>query len=302
MGILVQSAKIILQEHAFRPINGRILLCARQTVHLDDQAARELMVKAGVKQDPAWRPEFDPVTRAAKADGKKFLSDRSFFAAFTQATVDAIDVSPYEGADIIHDMCHPVPEEHWGRYDFIYNGSCMDNVFDPGQYIINTSKLLKPGGRIVHIEHGSLWPGAYLTFSPEWFFNYYASNGFVDCKVYAGVFPLTDDGSVNATVMDLFQWAPFFTRDPAYSRMKAVTDTAGGLMIFTVAEKSQDPAALVDVKPVQAHYRSEVLSKRILDTHGRFQSSPRPILETGLKTQGNLPLNQDHYTYVGSGF
>ncbi len=43
------------------------------------------------------------------------------------------------------------------------------------------------GGRILHIECATGVPGAYLMYSPEWFFSYYAINNFIDCKVYVTI-------------------------------------------------------------------------------------------------------------------
>jgi hypothetical protein len=69
-------------------------------------------------------------------------------------TFHALDVTDYEGADIVLDLGEPIPEKYCGNYDFIYNGSCLDNMFNPGVALMNLSK---PQGRIINIEAASSW-------------------------------------------------------------------------------------------------------------------------------------------------
>ena len=53
----------------------------------------------------------------------------------------------------------------------------------------------------------------YLSFSPEWFYSYYAINNFADCKVY--VCHQTEKGETR-TIYDtnLFEYKPEFTSEP----------------------------------------------------------------------------------------
>ena len=63
-------------------------------------------------------------------------------------------------------------------YDFIYDGGTLDNVFSPANAIVSFSKMLKENGRILHSNMGSAWPGAYCSFSCEWFYSFYSNNNF----------------------------------------------------------------------------------------------------------------------------
>ncbi len=55
-------------------------------------------------------------------------------------------MSDREKADFIFDLAHGVPDDLLGRFDFIYNGSVLDNVFDPATCIRNVARMLKPNG------------------------------------------------------------------------------------------------------------------------------------------------------------
>jgi 2-polyprenyl-3-methyl-5-hydroxy-6-metoxy-1,4-benzoquinol methylase len=39
-----------------------------------------------------------------------------------------------------------------GQFDFIYNGSVLDNAFDSAAYVRNVSRMLKPEGVAFHYE------------------------------------------------------------------------------------------------------------------------------------------------------
>lgn len=216
MGINKQSLSLMLHEHKYKPITGEYLSLGKQTVTLPREVVRSLFVSNSLEVEPldavyADEANIDTVTR----HGSNYILDHSLISAFSDCHYNCLDVSDYEGADIIHDMNTPIGEQHYGKYDFIYNGSCMDNIFDPVSFIKNTSRMLAPNGRVMHIECATALAGAYLSFSPEWFFSYYAANGFKDCKVYA-IVARESSGHAHLFDTDLFVWNPYFTRSANY--------------------------------------------------------------------------------------
>lgn len=141
MGIHKQIAKLIVAEHARRPIKGRILLIGRQTVSPSEPEIRGYLAEFGLPTRKVLI-EADHDTRYADEGS---ISDKTFFALFTDATFSALDVTDYEKADVVHDMNEPIPDHLRGQFDFIYNGSCLDNVFNPAVFLRNCSELLAPG-------------------------------------------------------------------------------------------------------------------------------------------------------------
>ena len=190
MGMPRQMVRVLLQEHRYRPISGSVLLIGRQTVPLTIEQAKALIRDEGIAIRPEAVPQIDE--RTGRGKGEVFIADASVLELMSEASVRALDISDYEGAEIVLDLNGSIPKELEGQFDFIYNGSCLDNIFDPATSLKNMTTLLKPGGRIVHVEHGTRIYGPYLMYSPEWFYDYYLINGFADCKVYLGFFhPLT---------------------------------------------------------------------------------------------------------------
>lgn len=220
-------AKLILEEHKYKPISGDVLTVGKQTLTLK----RENF------------PELEPLFNA-----------------------DALDVSDYEGAKYIADLNDPV-KDLFGIADFIFNGSCMDNLFNPAEATKNMSRLLRSGGRIVHIEMGCPKQTAYLMYSPAWFFDFYAINNYTDCKLYTCHFKenYLDEWEIK-------NWQPF-------NEGKLVPYPEGNFVNFVIAEKADNSTD--DKMPIQGHYRVAHNNNDDLyfKAYERFNSSIRPILK-----------------------
>ena len=126
MGVDFRLASLIIREHAWRPITGTVLLLGRQTMFFTPEYAMALVREAGL---PVPNVDFraDSSTRLSK---ESYISDEDFFRLLGVPTIRALDVSAYEGADIVHDLTTPIPPEMEGIADFILDGSTLDNVFD----------------------------------------------------------------------------------------------------------------------------------------------------------------------------
>ncbi len=92
----------------------------------------------------------------------------------------SIDGSDYEGATVVHDLNHPVPERYRDAYDAVVDGGTLEHVFNFPVAIANCMNMLRVGGRFFaltpannHCGHG------FYQFSPELFFRVFTpANGF----------------------------------------------------------------------------------------------------------------------------
>lgn len=100
--------------------------------------------------------------------------------------VKALDVSPYEGADIIFDLQNEnLPEELFERFDVIYDGGTLEHIFDISTALDNTSKMLKISGLIIHDVPAANWlDHGFYSFSPSIFVDYYNKYLFRIKKIY----------------------------------------------------------------------------------------------------------------------
>lgn len=237
---------MLLKEHKHRPISGDILLIGRQTVLLTIEEALRLIGHEGIVPRSDFLRQTDTTT--VGSDVGEYITDQAFFSMFSDAKVLALDVSDYEGAEIVHDLNAPLPAKYEGIADFIFNGSCLDNLFDPATAIKSMSRMLRPNGRVMHLEHGSPIQDAFLCYSPEWFFDFYAINDYADCQLFVCTF-----GSSLQNAWEIAKWHPFHEADGQY-RTSRTSLWLGDFMIIAVAEKSAQSTD--NNTPIQSHYRS----------------------------------------------
>src|SRR6266705_1732482 len=271
MGIPSQFARIILREHRDRPITGAILSIARQTVYLDAQQAGGL-VEGELGHPPLRWPqalELDRHTRGAHS--RRLVTDRGFYSLFSDATYGCLDVTAYEGADIVADLCRPLPADLENRFDFVVNGSCLDNIFDPAMALRNMTRLMKPGGRIIHVERASRAHNVYVAFALSWFHDYYAINDFADCQVYLAQWDNLLDGR-----WDIYRYCPVIEQDGRISYFgedRFYFPYRDGLAVV-IAEKGE--RSTWEKSPVQFEYRAGL---RFEPVDGVPQLAPQALPE-----------------------
>jgi SAM-dependent methyltransferase len=94
-------------------------------------------------------------------------------------SVTEFDASGYEGAKVIHDMNIPLPSEWNGQFDFVYDGGCIEHIYDIAQVVRNIGNMIRPGGHLVISTTGNNLMGhGFYQFSPEFFYRVYSrANG-----------------------------------------------------------------------------------------------------------------------------
>src|SRR5690606_6136172 len=113
-----------------------------------------------------------------------YIRDDEFFQLLGLPKIKALDVSDYEGADIVHDLTIPIPKQLESSADFILGGSTLDNVFDPAAVLRNIARLLKPGGRLVSVNVASNHYEQYTIITLLWLQDYLVVNEVSDFKIY----------------------------------------------------------------------------------------------------------------------
>jgi len=185
--IVPTIARLIVREHLHKPIQGRVLTLGRQTIAMTYEQVIQLFKQEGYSPSDLILRERsgdrDEKTRFGK--GTRYISDTLFFKLMGIVDLVTMDVTEYEGAEIIHNLNQRIPESLCNQFDFIIDGGTFDHLFDLRTAFENVVRLLKPDGRIFHWNAASNFTGAaYLSFAPDFFFDYYTVNRFNDCQVY----------------------------------------------------------------------------------------------------------------------
>lgn len=268
MAIPQPLAEFICAEHHWQALPKKILLLGRQTMPFNEESLRQLGKKWGLEPIDVQSDNY--TTSAINNTDDSFVTDECFFRMLGVNEIHALDHSDFEGADIIADICKPLPEELEGQFEFIFNGSTLDNVFDTAMAIKNIGRLLKPGGRVIHIETATTTRFSYNAISPSWFFDYYAVNGWSDCKIYMGA-----AGDFSRLISEPWAMLAF---NPAYSRKpNAFTCDLGNQLGVQVILAQKGFESSSDKIPIQAHYRGEKDWAAIFSSAEKFLHSPRPL-------------------------
>jgi SAM-dependent methyltransferase len=96
---------------------------------------------------------------------------------FAQASY--VDVSDYEGADILFDLGSPeIPEHLKGAFDVVFDCGTLEHIFHVPNALHNVVRMTAPGGHVLHavlmnngVEHG------FYQFSPTLFFDWFEAAG-----------------------------------------------------------------------------------------------------------------------------
>jgi SAM-dependent methyltransferase len=271
MGIPSQIARLILREHLFRPITGKLLSIGRQTVYLTpSQAVALVQAELGIKPDiDTDSIDIDQSTRASHNRG--FITDRAFYSLFCDAEYHCLDHSDYEGADIVFDLCSThLTSELEDCFDFVFDGSTLDNLFDPAAALRNLARITRPRGRLFHKNRSSRRHNVYVAFALSWFHDYYSVNDFDDCQVCLAQW---DDDQFTSR-WDFYHYSPlrehngvikFFGQDTWYYPWRHAHS-------IVIAEKgSQSTWARI---PIQFEYRSNIPSAYV---DGGFETLPQDL-------------------------
>lgn len=248
MGIGLDIMRALVREAAIKPITGTVLTLGRQTIFATPAQAKTMLKNHGIT--PAVDDEeLDVSTKQTLEENATRISDKAFFRMLGAEKVTTLDVSDYEGADIVHNLNVPIPDQYEGIADFIVDGSTLDNVWNPVTGLLNVGRMLRPGGRAIMTNRGNAGgPGiAYMMFSAPWFFDYFVANNFTDCQVFSTAY----DGARRVTYMMSPEAA---MRKWGNGRIQSLeTTNTVGVTIF--AEKGD--ASTWDQMPTQASYRGD---------------------------------------------
>lgn len=120
--------------------------------------------------------------------GSDGYCEELFLNKYGSTSVDSIDISNYEGATIIHDLNFPVNESLHHKFDTVFDGGCLEHIFNISQALYNVSKMCKVGGQIIHILPANDFCGhGFWQFSPELFFSLYSEkNGYGETNISIG--------------------------------------------------------------------------------------------------------------------
>jgi hypothetical protein len=235
MGIIYRQARMLLDAHRAGVAMHRFLMIGRQSLLLHPSELRAIRaVFPGALADYQWGE----------------YSERFFKECLGASEVNTLDYSPYEGADLLYDLNHPVPPELKGRFDVVVEAGSLEHIFNFPIAVANLMYMTKVGGKIfASTVSNNLCGHGFYQFSPELVFRVFsAENGFEIGKVLA--LEARYPGIELAPISEAFEVA-----DPAFVRARVGLMTKRPIMLFFDARKTAD-LPLFTRAPMQSDYAS----------------------------------------------
>lgn len=105
--------------------------------------------------------------------------------------VEALDVSDYEGAEILHDLNTPTGPGLDGKFGLILDGGTLEHVFNVPVALDSCKRMLSIGGWFVSHQLFNFSGHGFYSLTPELFWRWSESNGFTDqkCVAYSALTP-----------------------------------------------------------------------------------------------------------------
>src|SRR5262249_41628644 len=134
------------------------------------------------------------------------------------------------------------------------------------------ARMLKPGGRIIHVDRASRRHNVYVAFALSWFHDFYAVNDFADCQVYLAQW----DGEQPQARWDFYHYEPAQMRDGqlTYFGQDCWYHPWREAHAVVIAEKGMRSSS--DRSPVQFEYRPNI---RFVDVGGKREIAPQTVPE-----------------------
>lgn len=114
------------------------------------------------------------------SDFSQIKDSREFFRFLGAKEVSSMDISDYEGAEILHDLNQPIGGELTERFTFVLDGGTLEHIFNFPLALANAMKMVAVGGHLAVIAGGNNFLGhGFYQFSPELFYRALSNdNGF----------------------------------------------------------------------------------------------------------------------------
>jgi hypothetical protein len=163
MGIILNSAYLMIAEGCRKPYTGKVLQLGKQSV----------LISYAQMQSLAKHLKYLLTDIGAVKDINAMLTDQQFFRLLGFSQVLSLEWGTDEAANYRWDLNAPVPHDWHNSFDLIYDGGTCEHVFHIPICLSNICQMLKIGGRVLHdngvsglIDHGfySIQPTLYHDF------------------------------------------------------------------------------------------------------------------------------------------
>ncbi len=267
MGINSDEALAIAALRRSGLAGDEIVCLGRPELFLDAREAARAVVASGAASDAG------AISAAVR---EPFAEPLLRLMGFSR--IRSLDASPYEGAELIHDLNTPLPDALVGTTGFLYDGGTMEHVFDVATVLLNMARLVRPGGTLLISTpaNGQCGHGFYQ-YSPEFFYRALEAHGFEDVRVYL------------VGLMKPSRW--FRAIDPKAAGRRLQFNAAEPMQLIVVARRTGGEITARSHTPLQSDYAEQgwkVSAEELRKAHDDWRS-PKARLRAALRDRAIYP-------------
>lgn len=222
MGLLYADAMRLLKASETGVSFERTLTVSRQQIYLHDAELEALRGRLAAK---------GPVLQ-----GYRFgeFADRFWHEVIGVRHLETIDNSDYEGATIVHDLNHPVPESLYEGFDAVVEAGSLEHIFNFPVAIANLMKMVRTGGRLfLTTVANNLCGHGFYQFSPELIYRVLSpDNGFDETSVV-----LFEGASPSVELSPVYRY--YTVTDPMTLGRRVGLQNSNPAMMMVAARKRQ---------------------------------------------------------------
>jgi hypothetical protein len=224
----------------------------------------DVLAAAALAEDIDLRHRLESLPPTALA---RFRAAPDMLAAMGATLVDTVDISDFEGANLLADLNQPIPESWHESYSLVLDGGVTEHLANPAQCLLNAAAMVRVEGHLISITPANDQAGHGLyQFGPEFYYRLLFDSGeFVPVGVLICVQGVRDRWYSVADPAALGQRITFSTAGPTdwYVCARRVRGGGGGgggggatEAYTSSADRTADVPAPVPATAQQSDYRA----------------------------------------------
>jgi SAM-dependent methyltransferase len=166
---------MLLNEASVRPFSGSVATLGRQHIYFTWDEFQKFARKAVVPVSSDIVPKLHRESALSK---RGYASDGTVLRGLGFSECITIDYSSYEDVDEIFDLnAEETPKHLQNRFDLVLDLGTLEHVFHTRNVLANIHRMVKTGGRIIHLTPAAYYlDHGFYSFSPTFFEDYYRVN------------------------------------------------------------------------------------------------------------------------------
>jgi hypothetical protein len=280
MGINIPTMQLFCCAKSIGADFSETMMIGRQTVNGPRDAIDAILGVIGISQDQACR-----VLEGQFAE--------PLFGLLGARHVSSLDVSDFEGANVIHDLNHPLPMSLTNRFSVVLEGGTIEHVFNIPQAFKNCMEMVRVGGHFIQVNPANNYMGhGFWQFSPELIYRIFSrENGFQIKAVLMHEHEILKRGA------SFGKW--YKVEDPAVQHCRVELVNAKRTFICTIAQRVGDETIFARF-PQQSFYveRWNQAQQRRPRSLWIRRMVPRPIKKLLRCIGWSSPFDQPYYRRV----